>query len=358
LKLCLVSGFLGSGKTTAITTASKMLLREKVAVAIITNDQGVHLVDTAFTTSLNIPTTEIRSGCFCCNYSEFHSELQRLDRFSAPDIVFAEAVGSCADLVATVINPTLRFDPLSKITLSVFADGPLLLSTIEGRALFISENVQYIYKKQLEEASIIVVSKSDMLGQDDLVRIKLILEAEYPHKTLLFQNSTDETSTRKWVELINEKSGAGRFSSVDIDYSKYAEGEAALAWLDASVTIHAKRKAIKKGFDFICEMRDAISHSQLAIGHLKFFLQSGDWNHKISYTRHEQPDEERPTVSRLADHVSILINARVETGPGQLKEIFLQTVRKSQDVSCHLEVLNLDSFQPGYPKPTYRLSKP
>ena len=71
MKLCLVGGFLGSGKTTAITTAGKMLFRQGIPVAIITNDQGSRLVDTAFATSLNIPNNEVRNGCFCCNYKQF-----------------------------------------------------------------------------------------------------------------------------------------------------------------------------------------------------------------------------------------------------------------------------------------------
>src|ERR1051326_6414528 len=196
MKLCLVGGFLGSGKTTAITTASKLLLRDKIRVAVITNDQGSQLVDTALTTNLKIPTAEIKNGCFCCNYNQLQSEIQRLKQSATPDIIFAEAVGSCADLIATVINPTMRFDPSTTITLSIFADGPVLLSVLEGRSVFISEDIQYIYKKQLEEASILVVNKSDMLDRDGITQIKAILGSEYPQKRLLFQDSTDETSTR------------------------------------------------------------------------------------------------------------------------------------------------------------------
>jgi len=355
MKLCLVSGFLGSGKTTAITTASKMLLRDKLRVAIITNDQGSQLVDTALTTNLKIPTGEIKNGCLCCNYDQFHSEIRRLNQSTSPDIIFAEAVGSCADLVATVINPTLRFDPSATTTLSVFADGPVLLSMLEGRSSFISEDIQYIYKKQLEEASILVVNKSDMLDHGGITRIKTILDSEYPQKTLLFQDSMDETSTRKWVTLINEKNGTKKFSSVDMDYNKYAQGEAALAWLDASVVIHSKGKAIKKGFDFIYTMGDAISRRQLAIGHLKFYAQSGDWEQKISYTSNHQKTNQG-AENRVADHTSILINARVETDPDQLREIFYQTMSNTQDLTCHIELIKLDSFRPGYPRPTYRFS--
>jgi G3E family GTPase len=354
MKLCVVGGFLGSGKTTAITTASRMLLRENVRVAVITNDQGSRLVDTAFTNSLDIPTHEIRQGCFCCNYKEFHSEISRLAQSTKPDLIFAEAVGSCADLVATVINPTLDFDAAMEITLSVFADGPVLLSSMEGRSSFVSDDIRYIYKKQLEEASILVVNKCDTLSGDRIARMKLILTAEYPQKILLFQDSKDETSIRKWLDVINENTNSIS-PSLEIDYDRYAQGEAALAWLDASLTVRSKRKAIDSSFEFIHNMFDAVARRQLAIGHLKFFLQSGDWGEKISYTSDRLVAEQGLSNGHSADRATVLVNARIETDPDRLKQIFFEAISKSQNMDCSIEVQNLDSFQPGYPRPTHRI---
>ena len=354
MKLCLLGGFLGSGKTTAIITASKMLLREKVSVAVITNDQGSQLVDTAFTRSLNIPNTEVRNGCFCCNYGQFYTAIQNLNASKHPEIIFAEAVGSCADLVATIVKPMLRFDPETKIILSVFADGPVLLSSLEKRSSFISDDIQYIYKKQLEEAGILIVNKSDTLTDDEIDTIKSILESEYPGKKLLLLDSRDETSIKNWLHIINEKSSGKTFVSADIDYKKYAEGEAALAWLDASINIHSRGKAIDKSFEFINDMFDEISFQRFPIGHLKFFLQSGVWHQKISYTN-RQANKENLNNNIKGDHANVLVNARVETKPDQLKQIFFQAITKIKDQNCHIEVLQLDSFQPGYPKPTYRL---
>lgn len=48
MKLHLVGGFLGSGKTTAIINAAKKLMKDGKRVGVITNDQGRYLVDTAF----------------------------------------------------------------------------------------------------------------------------------------------------------------------------------------------------------------------------------------------------------------------------------------------------------------------
>jgi G3E family GTPase len=48
MNLHLVGGFLGSGKTTGIIAASKLLLSRGLRVGVITNDQGKYLVDTAY----------------------------------------------------------------------------------------------------------------------------------------------------------------------------------------------------------------------------------------------------------------------------------------------------------------------
>ena len=356
MKLCLVGGFLGSGKTTAIVTASKMVLREGVSAAVISNDQGSQLVDTAFFSSLNIPNEEIKSGCFCCHYEKFSSAVQHLISSMHPDIIFAEAVGSCADLVATIIKPMLHIEPGIKITLSVFADGQLLFSLLEGRSSFVSDDVRYVYKKQLEEAGILVVNKSDNLTQVEIDRVRSHLESEYPGKKLLFQDSRDETSVKAWLDLINVI-GDRKLRSLDMNYDTYARGEAALAWLDASIMLHSKETAISRSYELMDNMYHAISSQRLAIGHLKFFLRSGDWKQKISYTTLEKRNTQTLTTNKLADHATLLVNARVETDPDKLKKIFFETLNKTRELGCHIEMLDFASFRPGFPRPTYRLAE-
>ena len=357
MRLCLVGGFLGSGKTTAITTAAKMLFRDNISVGVIMNDQGSQLVDTAFADSLAIPNSEIKNGCFCCNYEQFYSAIQHLNTTIHPDIIFAEAVGSCTDLVATIVKPLMRVDPSIEIVLSVFADGPVLLSSLEGRSSFISEDVQYIYKKQLEEAGVLIVNKSDTLFKNEISKISSLLDLQYPGKKLLFQNSRDETSAKKWIDAVKKIGPNKTFTSLDINYEKYAAGEAALTWLDALVTIHSKDMAIRRCYEFIDEMIDAISLEKLPVGHLKFFIESAAYQQKISYTSGERANGKDWNQNIIADHATVLVNARVETIPDQLKQIFFQAIKKLENQNCYVEVINFASFQPGYPKPTYRLTK-
>ena len=67
MKIHLISGFLGSGKTTAIQQATRLLKEQGTRAGVITNDQGSKLVDGALFTSLSVPNREVINGCFCCN---------------------------------------------------------------------------------------------------------------------------------------------------------------------------------------------------------------------------------------------------------------------------------------------------
>jgi hypothetical protein len=156
------------------------------------------------------------------------------------------------------------------------------------------------------------------------------------------------------MNIIHTTSG-NNLSALSIDYNKYGAGEAALAWLDTSVIIHSKHQAIVKGYEFINDMAGEISLQKFPIGHLKFFLESGEWQTKVSYTSHN-PTLVTTHVGMIADHVHVLVNARVETDPDQLKKIFYRAIQKIQDQNCHAEIIEVAAFQPGYPNPTHRLS--
>lgn len=105
MRLNIVGGFLGSGKTTAIANASRLLMQQGKKIAVVTNDQGKYLVDTSFIGSNNVPTAEVTNGCFCCNFNSLSDQIQFLEQTIQPDYIFAESVGSCTDLVATVLKP-------------------------------------------------------------------------------------------------------------------------------------------------------------------------------------------------------------------------------------------------------------
>ena len=87
MKLILVGGFLGSGKTTAIVSACQSLMSRGVSVAVITNDQGDQQVDHAYVRGLGINSKEVSNGCFCCNYQQLDQHIHSLTESTAPEFI-------------------------------------------------------------------------------------------------------------------------------------------------------------------------------------------------------------------------------------------------------------------------------
>lgn len=356
MKLHLIGGFLGSGKTTAITTASKLLNEQGIIAAVITNDQGNYLVDSAFSNSLDIPTGQVTGGCFCCNYNDLDVQIDKLISSDKPQSVFAESVGSCTDLVATVLKPLQdKKQSLDKITFSVFVDSILLLSFLKGENSSFTDEIAYIFEKQIEEANILVVNKADLLSTEELSELYALIQTKLPHKTSLFQNSHNKESVEKWLNLIENYSTIQNKQALDIDYNIYGKGEADLAWLDEEVEIKGEN-----AFDYTIKLIDCIyselKMNNIAIGHLKFLVNNGIESQKISFTATSTGNNWKTAlVSMKANKFNIMLNARAQTTPDNLRQIVSNIISEMNRIEgLTVNEYCVSYFKPGFPNPTYR----
>ena len=274
MKIVLAGGFLGSGKTTAIITACLHLINDKKRVGVITNDQGDQQVDTFFVKGFGIPVREVANGCFCCNYNQLNEHLLSLQESDHPDFIFAESVGSCTDLVATIAKPLKKLRPDIETSISIFADAGLMLSLIEERSSFLEESVRYIYKKQLEEADVLILNKIDLLTTEQVTNLDAVVKSQYPGKIILRQNSLNKQDVTTWLDTLRSVTHRTR-TSLSIDYDIYGDGEARLAWLDENITLRAKNgNAVFITRIIIGAIFDHLQANQFTIGHLKFFLET------------------------------------------------------------------------------------
>src|SRR5437879_6489823 len=179
----MIGGFLGAGKTTCVARLAQQLTAHGLRVGLITNDQGSELVDTAMLRSRGFATEEIPGGCFCCRFNSLVDAANKLTTTNRPDVFIAEPVGSCTDLVATVTYPLRRMygESFSVAPLSVLID-PIRAARVHGLAGGgkFSEKVLYIYRKQLEEADLIVINKIDVLSAESLSSLHTTLALQYP----------------------------------------------------------------------------------------------------------------------------------------------------------------------------------
>lgn len=360
MKLFLIGGFLGSGKTTGILNAALSLKEQGMNTGIVTNDQGEELVDTEFLRMNGIAVEEVTGACFCCNFDELLSRMRSLrSRDSvSPDFIFAEAVGSCADLSATVANPLFHFDKLTDVTLSVFADVRLLSVYLENHKRVFHQAINYIYEKQLEEADMIVVNKVDLLSDEQLDRAKKLIEKNFSGKTILYQNSLTVRGVLPWLTMLLDCPLQTSFKqSIELDYDRYAEGEAQLAWLNERLEIHtADSSAATLGITLIDKVYAAIDQRKYPIGHLKFLLTDGRWYKKVSFVSGARSNGVEG-VKIDSNRVTLLVNGRVQTTPFHLAEVMTEVTNELRDLAgCEIRTLATASFQPGYPRPTHRMS--
>ena len=101
----MVGGFLGAGKTTTIARLARHYIEQGQQVGLVMNDQANDLVDTFLLRPQGFDVAEVPGACFCCRFDSLVDTLSELGREHVPDIILAEPVGSCTDVVATVIEP-------------------------------------------------------------------------------------------------------------------------------------------------------------------------------------------------------------------------------------------------------------
>jgi Ni2+-binding GTPase involved in maturation of urease and hydrogenase len=362
LQLYIVGGFLGSGKTTAIIGAARHLMLQGKRVGVVTNDQGRYLVDTAFFHSLDVPTVEVTGGCFCCNYQDLEGQLARLRDAVQPDVIFAESVGSCADIVATVVKPllTLRAPGLmAPSSFTVFADARLLRRRLLEMPMPFSEDVVYLFDKQIEEAGMLVINKRDLLMEDHLQQVVALVQARYPDKGVRVQNSLDLNDVREWLEALESGQAAPPTESLDIDYARYGAGEAALAWLDETLVF-----TVPEGqgdvvvLRFIAALLSRLRESGMAIGHLKLLVKGGEGEEaKLSFPTLETENWDADMPELTGTTVEVLLNARVEASAAALHQRVHEVVAAiTAELKVDYRALDVAFFHPGMPNPMHRLA--
>jgi len=354
MQIHLLSGFLGSGKTTAVQHAANILLQENKKIGVITNDQGKHLVDGDFFKTLGLPNRQVINGCFCCNYNQLEENIQSLIDTNNINVLFAESVGSCTDIVATVLKPLLQQRPDASLTVSTFADIRLLQMMLTGKHSF-DKTIQYIFLKQLEEASIIVINKIDLVDKEALMKVKELMKENYRNKILVYQNSLEDQSVIKWLQILDTdkiKKKSAKAQSLNIDYDIYAEGETKLAWFDQSLEVYSvTNNALLHIEHLINNIHKKIMQRRYSIGHLKFLVNN---KQKVSFISNTEP----PVLlaREQLSTASLLINVRVQATPKHIQTIIEETMQEEEKASgCKIIVNSFAAFRPRYPKPAYRM---
>jgi G3E family GTPase len=365
-RLILVGGFLGAGKTTLIGKLIRQLQSSGLRCGVVTNDQAVGLVDTALAETLDDAViSEIAGGCFCCKLDQLEEMLTgqwQNDPAAAPEVIVAEPVGSCTDLIATVVLPLRRIygEAVAISPFSVVLDGRRALASLGGRRTpgDFSKDVGYIYRKQIEEAEIVVVNKIDLLPEEDVADLMARIEANFPGKEVFLLSARTGEGLEKWAERITARETAPQ-QLMEVDYERYGLGEALLGWCNAEAEVTCQRP--ENGDEFLRRLSLAISNAlaeqTTEVAHFKMALTDADGrlgviNQVLSGTA--------PEISRSFGgdfrHGRLTVNLRAEGDPERLREIVDTCVREISQDGVTAELQEMAAFRPGQPVPVERVT--
>jgi len=360
----MIGGFLGAGKTTAVGKLAQRLSEKGVRVGLITNDQGRNLVDTALLRSRGFATEEIPGGCFCCRFNSLMDAATRLTEQSRPQVFIAEPVGSCTDLVATVTFPMRRLfgERFTVAPVSVLVD-PIRAERVFGLQTggSFSEKVLYIYLKQIEEADLIIVSKSDLLNPARQEALRAAIAAKFPRKEILFTSSRDGTNLDVWfARITSEHQSAGK--AMQVDYQVYADGEALLGWLNCTVQLAAKKSFDSERFlkRVASEVQKRLQARKAEVAHLKMTLcPDASLPEAIAVANLVRNDFVPELSLKLESPVTggqLIINLRAEAAPDILGTVVREALAASAKAFPTLNATldHLEHFRPGKPTPTHR----
>ena len=176
VKVDIISGFLGAGKTTLIQKLfSDCFGKEKIV--LIENEFGEIGIDGSFLKESGVAIKEINSGCICCSLvGDFTSSMKEVvDKFS-PDRIIIEpsGVGKLSDIIRAVEKTGLDL----KINIvATVADA--------GKCKMYYKNFGEFYNDQVKEANTVVLSKTDKLSDEKIKAAAELIREINPKATII-----------------------------------------------------------------------------------------------------------------------------------------------------------------------------
>ena len=181
-RIDIFSGFLGAGKTTLIRKLIQEAYKGEKLV-LIENEFGDIAIDGGFLQDAGVEITEMNSGCICCTLvGDFTKALKKVISDFAPDRILIEpsGVGKLSDVAAAVE----RVDD-AKI-------GSKVTVVDAGKAKMYARNFGEFFNDQVSSADLIVMSRTDTVGEKKIIEATELLKSMNPEAGLI---------TTPWAEL-------------------------------------------------------------------------------------------------------------------------------------------------------------
>ena len=194
IKVDIISGFLGAGKTTLIKQLFKAgFSGEKVV--LIENEFGEIGIDGTFLKETGIDIKEINSGCICCSLvGDFSKSMEEVINKFNPDRIIIEpsGVGKLSDIIKAVENLQLG------LVLNIVA------TVVDGsKCKIYMKNFGEFFNNQVEDAKSIIISKVENLEDEKIIEVYNLLKNKNPHANIILAN-LPHTDEKKLLEVLEK----------------------------------------------------------------------------------------------------------------------------------------------------------
>ncbi len=181
--IVIITGYLGSGKTTLM---QNILKQEKRKIALIVNDMGSINIDASILNKTGnrvaqIEMVEMQNGCICCTLrDEFMAEIERLSDDKSIEAIFVEASGISEP--SSIAGAFLNYEEMTEDTrvylksvVSVVDVDRIykeFLHSLTSDSDAEEGDVINLIMDQIEFCNLMILNKTDLLTKEQLVEVK------------------------------------------------------------------------------------------------------------------------------------------------------------------------------------------
>jgi len=303
MRVIVIGGFLGSGKTSTIIRLGTELSAQGKKVAIIVNEIGEVGIDGDVISKYGLDTTELTSGCICCSLKvNMKITISLLMKDFQPDILLIEPTG--------IAFPQVIKNEINLMDLRGTVVAPLVTLIDGSRFKQLMKEVKHFSMRQIIDAEVLGINKIDLMEPRQIPIVEASVQQLNP-KASVIQLSTklQDEHWYNFIRLILEDTDgkiAGELRTVSPELQAL-EGEQSvdesMDSIEASGISSYATEFIVDGGNILPDIAKTVvletmgliksrvlEHSPEFVGHIKMFLENGSETVKMNITAYyEEP---------------------------------------------------------------------
>lgn len=179
VKINVISGFLGAGKTTLIKKLLTGSLRNE-KVVLLENEYGEIGIDGGFMKDAGITVTELNAGCICCTLAgDFQAAVDQLIDTYHPDRILVEptGVGKLSEILSAVEKAKTRHPEIEVGGSATVVDA--------GKCRMYMKNFGEFFLDQVKSASTVIFSRTQLLSPDRVEKSRQLIAEAHPDARII-----------------------------------------------------------------------------------------------------------------------------------------------------------------------------